>query len=176
MPAPPPPSVHKAKRTLSCSVAREVTFPYRFLSFSCDHQLQKNLLILRSHFVSWKECGSCQWLVVGGGLVAFLSDGELDLLQKVRCFLFKEALLIRGRVLKKHIVLFEWRKNTSAIICPQFPASLVAFFLLKNKNRTLPCTFLYCNIKVREVTKSAGQASGRTRMLMHAGHKYVKGK
>lgn len=128
--------------------------------------------------MSWKECGSCQWLVVGGGeLVAFLSDGELDLLQKVRCFLFKEALLIRGRVLKKHIVLFEWRKNTSAIICPQFPASLVAFFFkLKKKSLSLPCTRLYCNEKVREVTESAGQASGRRRMLMHAGRKYVKGK
>lgn len=128
--------------------------------------------------MSWKECGSGQWLFMRGvgKLVAFLSDGELDLLQKVRCFLFKEALLIRGRVLKKHIVLFEWRKNTSAIIYPQFPASLVAFFSLKKKRLPLPCTLLYCNVKVREVTESVGQASGRRRMLMHAGRKCVKGK
>lgn len=77
-------------------------------------------------------------------------------------FLFKEALLIRGRVLKKHIVPFEWRKNTSAIICLQFPASLVAFFFIEEqKSLSLPCTLLYCNVKVREVTE-VGRSSTRT--------------
>lgn len=91
-------------------------------------------------------------------------------------FFFKKRFLIRGRVLKKHIVLFEWRKNTSAIICPRFPASLVAFLLLKTKSLSLPCTLMYCNVKVRELTDLAGQASGCRLMLMHAGRNYVKGK
>lgn len=91
------PTVHEAKWTLSCSVAREVTFPYQFLSFSCDLQLRVEQAAKKTPpnqgfpsmkpILRFKENGSCQR---GEGALAFLLDGALDWLQVVRCFLLKK--------------------------------------------------------------------------------------
>lgn len=118
-----PPTVHEVKWTLSCSVAREVTFPYRFLSFSRDLQLRVEQAAKKSPpnqgfpsmkpILRFKENGSCQR---GEGALAFLLDGDLDWLQVVRCFLFKEALLIRRLVLESTLSSLSGVKYRSAII------------------------------------------------------------
>lgn len=87
--------VHKVKWTLSCSIARKVTFPYQFLSCPSDLQLLVKQAAKTSQsripfpILRFKELGT-YWL--GGKITCFLSGGELELHIVVRCFKKQSAL------------------------------------------------------------------------------------